>query len=706
MAYPSMAKKTNRDDELSTRPKVHKRLLEVFRDVEKGFADQRDRSDQNIDYWEIYNNVLGDRQFYNGTSQIFLPITHDAIEARKTRFCNQIFPRSGRYVEVTTTDESQPYATMALLEYYVRKAYLRTQVMPALMVSGDVEGQYSIYVGWRETTKAVTYRQTEPVKVNGLEFPQLGEVEHTRSEKQTTGAPFVEVLNDCDILVLPATADSIEEALEVGGSVTVMRRWTKHTIKKMIDDGEFEEEAGEALVSNMSRKDTTNRTDTKKQLADAAGIKVQRGDKFAMGYETWTKLKIDGEHRICRAYYGGDDQVLGCKLNPYWCDEVPIISTAVHKSPGVFKGRSLVADVVDVQVLANDTINEAADTAHFAAMPIIMTNPEKNPRVGSMVLGLAAVWETSPQDTQFAQFPPLWKDGFTIAAACKQQIFQTLGVNPAMMPQQTGTGQKRNQAEIANEQQVDLLTTADAVTNIEEGILTPMLYRFAAYDQQFRDDDMLVRGFGELGMTALMEEVPPIQMGRRWEYKWFGVEQARNAAMMQQQIAGLNVVKGIPPQLLPGRRLNLAPAVDMMMVNLYGSRVAPLIFQDLAKQLSVDPDKENEMLSQGFDLQTHPPDDDPKHMQEHMEGMKGGDPHGTFRAHIMRHQAQMQQKSQAQQQQQGGLPGGPGGAGPGVAGAPKPGGQPQGPRLLKGPAGMIPPDQLAKAGAVTMPRRA
>jgi hypothetical protein len=50
------------------------------------------------------------------------------------------------------------------------------------------------------------------------------------------------------------------------------------------------------------------------------------------------------------------------------------------------------------------------------------------------------------------------------ALACQTQIFQTLGVNPAMMPQSPAATTKRNQAEIANEQAVDLLTTADAVT--------------------------------------------------------------------------------------------------------------------------------------------------------------------------------------------------------------------------------------------------
>jgi hypothetical protein len=48
-----------------------------------------------------------------------------------------------------------------------------------------------------------------------------------------------------------------------------------------------------------------------------------------------------------------------------------------------------------------------------------------------------------------------------------------------------------------------------------------------------------------------------------------------------------------------------------------------------------------------------------------------------------------------------GLPGQPGQPAP-----PAPGGQVQGARPLRGPPGMIHPDQLARAGALVMPRRA
>src|SRR5206468_9305409 len=145
--------------------------------------------------------------------------------------------------------------------------------------------------------------------------------------------------------------------------------------------------------------------------------------------------------------------------------------------------------------------------------------------------------------TKFAQFPALWKDAIPLIQADTQTINQTLGVNPAMMPQQTGRpGARRNQAEIALEQSVDLLTTAEACTVLEEGILTPVVgERFVEYDHQFRDEAVTVRAFGEMGLTAKMEQIEPIQLNNRLEFTWFGVEQARSAQAMQQQVAFLNV---------------------------------------------------------------------------------------------------------------------------------------------------------------------
>jgi hypothetical protein len=686
-----------RDKEYAGQKLVREKVLKIGNAVSKGFEDQRDRAEDVMDYWDAYNCVLSDRQFYNGTSQIFLPFVKDAVDARKTRFTGQLFPQSQRYVEVTTENGDVPHAQMSLLEHYVRRLKLRSQVVRPLIVNGDVEGQYTVYVGWSERTRTVLSKVLKPVTVDELEVPEDVEepVETIEEEDLVDACPTVEIISDNDFLVLPATAQSIDEAIEKGGSVTVIRRWSKDFIKKLKVDGEIDGEMADRLYRAMGRKENAERNDTGKQLAQAAGVKKSGSDTTAVIYEIWTKMKIDGDMRLVRIYWGGEEMVLSVKLCPYWCDKVPVFSAAVEKVAGVFKGRAPLADVLDLQILANDIANEGADTGHFSAMPIIMTDPDKNPRVDSMVLTTAAIWKTSPNDTQFAQFPDMWRSMFERAQEIRSQIFQTLSVNPSMIPGSVGGKKKLNQAEVANEQQVDILQTADAVTIIEENILTPMLERFAEYDHQFRSDATTVKSFGELGRQVVMEEIEPIQMNRRYEYRWFGVEASRNAAQNQQRIAGLNVVMKVPPQLYPGYKLNVAPAIVQMVEDLFGPRIGPLIFVE-EEAMSVDPEVENLMLEHGFDSPVHTGDDDLKHMQVHMRLMAAGDPHGTVRKHLSAHQKQFQEKAMQQQQtMQGGPPNPAGPAG---------GSSPSGPQH-QGPPGMIPQDQMASAGAAVMPRK-
>ena len=690
--------KTARDAELGKKEAIRTALLKTYIDIEKGFTDQRERCDQALDLWDAFHCKLGEKQFYSGNSQIFLPFIHDAVDARKTRFTNQMFPQSGRFVEVTTPNGDIPHETMALLEHYVRWNDMRARIVRPLVVNGDLEGQYSVYLSWKSRERYVGSKVQKAVESDGLPIEEAGKVDDFEESVVTEAGPWVDIIADAELFVWPLTADNIDDALDMGGGVAILRRWSRAQVKRMIKDGEFIKSEADSLVSAMDAagSDVGEKPNVAKKLAEAAGIKAK--GKFVLGYEVWTKIKVDDEMRTCRVYYGGDKIILGCKLNPYWCDLVPVLSGPVERAAGVFKGRAPAADVLDLQLLANDTINEGADTAHFSAMPIIMTDPEKNPKINSMVLGLAAVWETSPQSTQFAQFPELWRSAFERSSELKQQIFQTLGVNPAMIPNQKGK-QKTNQAEIANEQQVDLLTTADAVTIIEEQILTPILQRFAAYDHQFRNDVLLVESFGEVGQKAIMQEIEPQQENKRYSFRWFGVEAARNAAQMQQQIAGLNVVKEIPPQLYSGYKLNLAPMMVQMFENLFGPRLAPQLFSEV-NEPSVDPMIENHMLEHGFEVMVHPGDDDQQHMMVHMQIVQGGgDHHGTARKHLMLHQQQMMQKAAAQSQQAQGGPPQQGGGGPAA------GGQAGVQTNVKNPPGSINPDQMAAAGGIQSPRQ-
>ena len=703
----------SRDEELADKEHVKKQCIQIFKDAEQGFQDQWNRANSQIDYWEMYNCVLNANQFYSGNSKIYAPFVRDAIEARKTRFVNQIFPVSGKHIEVFSSADDRAEETLALLETYIRRAKLRTKVIPALLRNGDIEGQYNVYISWVKYKRNVAMRVKRKPEVDGVEVE--GEEHDDIVEQEIIQEyPRVEVIADMDVCILPMTCDGIEDALNSGGSVSIIRRWSKYKIRKLVRDGELEKEAAQELLKEMgNRSKSHSQPDKSKTLSDAAGVKIGAGGKkTAFIYETWAMIKTDkrgGNYELCKMYYGGADRVLSCKRNPNWDDKCSLLSAPVDQLEGIFKGVSKVKPVETFQYAANDFLNEAMDSATYSLMPIVMTDPTRNPRTSSMVLNVAAIWETSPKDTQFANFPALYKEGMVIAQAFKDQIFQTLGVNPAMIPQAaTSGGKKPNQAQLANEQQVDILTTADVVTNLEGAILTPMLHRFYALDHQHRDHAITVRSFGRLGIKANMQQIEPVQMGTRFELRWYGVEQARNAQALQQQMAGLNVLRGLGPQDTPGYQKNLSPVVQQFVENLWGPRLAPEIFKDVRHEQMLEAKFENEMLIAGFDVYPHPLDDDAAHMREHFQAAQATqDPTGQIRAHIMLHQQQMQQKQQAQmmqmmqQMQQQGRPGMPGGSAPGVPGTPRTGAAPAGPRN-QGPPGMIHRDRMP----VGMPRAA
>jgi len=702
-----------RKADISKRPAVKEELLKLYKDVEEGFRDQWTRSNDQLDWWECYNCVLSTKQFYVGNSKIFVPIIHNAINARKTRFTNQIFPQAGRYVEVTSSDGTKPDALMSLAEFYVRKAKLRTKVMPALCKAGDIEGHYHIYVSWCSRKRNVVWRApVVPELAEGVPNPASAPVMDIHVEEVEEGHPEVEVIADSDVLVIPQTSDTLEEALDNGGSVTVLRRWGKAKIKKMMDEGAIRKDMGKALIGEMQKKAPPEDVNQAKKQVDAAGIKGGE-KKYALVYETFTMLEVKGKHLLCQAFFGGADRILGCRRNPLWCDRLPLISAPVEKVAGAFKGRSKVADCADMQYAANDAINEAWDSAGYSLMPVVMTDPAKNPRIGSMVLSMAAVWETSPSDTQMLSFPQLWQSGFELVNQCKAEVSQTLSVSPAAITQGgMATRTKPNQAMVAQEQQIDILTTADSVTVIEEGILTPMVALFIELDHQYRDEDVTVRGFGEMGLRAEMEKIPPVQMDRHYQFRWFGVEQARGAQQIQQQIAAMNVLRGIPPQQMNGYQINLVPAITNLVESTFGPRLAPLIFVPPDQQLPVPVETENMLLAEGFEVPTHQMDDDKQHVEQHMRllqhlQMTGeGKSNKKIQTHIMRHVQQAQAKQMAAmqaQQGQPGQPGTPGGAGPGVPGTPRIGAQPGQPRM-QGPPGSIHQDQLRDPRV--FPRRA
>ncbi len=706
--------------------KLRKKLAETWNHVKRAFEDQAERADEQMDYLEAYYCKLNDNQYYDADAQIYVPIIRDAVNACATRWVNQLFPQGGNYVEATSSDGTTARSIVALLDQYIREGQLKTKVAKVLIRHGMLEGQLNLYVDWLEIDREIVSRETGSprVEVGDGEQVQMPEgdddFEDIEVEERLEARPSCEVLHDSDVVIWPSSSDTIDEALKAGGGYAIVRRWSKAKVEAMVEAGHINSSDGDKLIDEMSaasKSSTGIPPDVEKALGEMAGIRKQGREVIV--WEVWRHLPLDeageysekGKPRTCRIYFGSEQQALGCVRNPHWNDRVPLISEPLEKIAGVCKGIAPVQAVISLQYEANDAANEGADSAHYAAMPIVMRHPASGKQ--PLVMNIGALWDVDPAHIKFAEFPDLTPRAITRIQYCIQQSFQTLGVNPSMLPQQTSVS-RRNQAQVAQEQAIDLLTTAEAVSVLEESVFTPLMGLFVDLDYQYRDRELTIRTHGEMGIRANMEAVPPQRSREFFAFRWWGADQARNAAQWQQVIAWMNVARGLEePLAKQGKEIDFVPILERSAAGVLGPRYAQLVIKDNLANMSMDPALENELMNEGHDMPIHPLDQAIEHIKSHQQSAQAeGDPHGLKKRHITLHiiQLQLQARAQQMQQQQAQMQAQMEGRAPRArpsrgGGPPRMGAQPAGPRAMMGPPGMVRPDSLPRAGGTSMPRR-
>lgn len=661
---------------------LQEKCAKLYDQVTNGFREEKkDQNDTIEECWDIYNCELGDSQQYDGDSEIYEPIVHDALEARRKRFTGMCFPNVGSNLEVISEQGDMPAATLSVLQRYIKDTNLRA-VASTLFLNGDIEGQWSVMPGWKHKERKITRKVRKTIEGTTEDYSDVEE------ETIIDEGPELTVLPAQDLWVFPPTVSDIQDA-EI---VAVAMRLTTDAIDEMVKEGTFLKEKVADLVKDGAEEKVIW---AEKKRASEAGIKLKAGQKFALIYMVFCKLKLDGEKKPAIVYLGGPSNVLGIIANPYWNQKIPVISEPVDKVAGSFWGRSKVKPVAALQYELNDITNMGMDSAMYSLMPIVMTDPLKNPQYSSMVMAMAAVWSTNPNDTKVIEFPPLYQHALTIKSAIKSQIMESMEVNETMLGK-APAGRKNAQAVGAQSQEA-LATIGDVVKRFEFGVMNRIMEWFYDLDLQFRDDELAVMVDGEHGVQSIVEKIPPQQVGHRYWFKWLGADKANGAQNNQQLISWMNVLRGLPPNVLNGRKLDLGPMIDFLNEAICGPTMAQNVLVDERKKISVPPDMENEFMVNNIPAFVSPLDDDIEHIRSHQEAAKTtGDLNGQYRRHIEDHIKAIQEKQQ-QPQQKGypGIPGSLGGGGPpGVAGTPRPGAVPAGPRNGQQPPGAVNADQM------------
>jgi hypothetical protein len=677
----------------------------LYPKIVKCYENKQEQMDRIEEYWSIYNAQPDENQQYSGNSLCYVPAVRDCINARIKRTLAQLYPANYKHVDAVGPTGETPYAQMSLLEHYIRHCHLK-DIVRADLLAGDVTGHWNLYIDWTKSTRRVTEVIKKPPMLTSAD----GEIEaedvtvdeeyETKSDEVIDEGPDIVPFATEDLAVYPPTCNSVEDAT----ATCIRLRMSKEKLEQLVDEGVFIGTTAKELIDKVAKPSGGREkyVPPKKRTADA-GVRTEGTYKYALIYEVHTNLDIgEGYKEPVYIYYAGQNEILGIIKNPFWCGKRPIISAPIERVEGSFFGVSKIEPVKYMQWNLNDFFNMGQDSAQYALMPIVMTDPLAQPNYQSMTMGLAAIWLANPQTTQFAQFPALWKDSIQLCAAMKQQIQESMDVNEAMLGK--APAGRKNQAQQAAQAQSQEMNIVDHAKRYEEVMLNPLLERIFEMDRQFRTKELVIATMGEVGTEKRLQEIPPQAFGERYFFRWSGTSFQMGMQRIQQMISWMNVLRGIPPQQLNGRRLDVTPILEYGTGQIFGVEVAPKILVDDRNLFHVEPNEENLMMHNGLAAQVHEADDDARHIAEHQHGaVLTGDPVGLFRAHIQQHQQAMQIKQQKAQgaQQPGGAQGVPGGAGPGVAGTPRPGAQPGQPRPQQ-PPGAVHPDQMADPQA--MPR--
>ena len=664
----------------------------------KGYENRQEADEAIEEYWNIFNASPDDNQIYVGNSKCYLPVVRDAIVARSKRALKQLFPSKYKHVEAVGSDNQNPQPQLALLEHYIRKTKLRSTVRSMLM-AGDVTGQWNVYIDWQKTSRNVSNMVKKNPIVMDVEGAELEitdpneEVEEIEDEEVVDAGPELVDFATEDLVVVPPTCTDINKA-----DISCLKlRMSKDQIKGLIDDGIFVLDEDSDIGAWVADKKGKEKQVPEKKRTGDAGIKTEGTLKYALIYWAQAYLDPDGKGKcLMDIYFAGDKDIVGIVKAPAWGQKRSIISAPVDRVAGSFNGISKIEAVKRLQWNLNDFWNMGQDSAMYSLLPVVMTDPDKNPNYAMMVFGLAAVWPVDPKSTQFQSFPALWKDAAGMCDNIKSQIHQSLDVNEMMMGAMP-KGRKNN-AMAGAQQQEQSVAVIDHAERFEDEILNPLMERIFEYDAQYRDEEMTVLTQGDIGVKASMQVIERQQWGERYFFQWTGTAYTNNLNRMQQQIAFMNVLRGIPPQQLNGRRLDITPILENMCENVFGAELAGRVLIDDRNKYSVPPEIEDEMMINGIMVEVHEADDDAQHIQAHQQSAQSTmDPTGLIRTHIQGHMKAMEvkrQKAMPQQPQQGGgQPGVPGGAGPGVPGTPRMGAQPAPQRPMQQPPGSQPMPQ-------------
>ena len=301
--------------------------------------------------------------------------------------------------------------------------------------------------------------------------------------------------------LIDPNASNVDEALGVAIDEFVSR----HTVEQLQEQGVYKDDVhvGEAAADTEIENDPTlgSRPTDRVRLLKYYGL-VPRSYLIAEGVDE-DDIQDDSEYVEAVVVIANEGTLLKATVNPYMCQDRPIIAFQWDIVPSTFWGRGVCEKGYMSQKALDTELRARIDALALTTHPMIAMDATRIPRGHKMEIrpGRVLLTNGAPQESIMPfNFGQLNQVSFAQGQQLQQMVSQATGAGEASQGQiqndVTAAGMSMSQGALVKRQKRTLL-------NFQENFLIPLVRKSANRYMQFDPDNYPVKDFTFVPFSSL-----------------------------------------------------------------------------------------------------------------------------------------------------------------------------------------------------------
>ena len=460
-------------------------------------------SEKHDEYMRLYRNIWSadDRVRESERSKLIAPALAQAVESNVAEIEEATFGR-GRIFDIRDNYGDEDASDIEFLRNKLHEDFEMARVRSSVSECLINAAVYGTGIGEIVIEEKKTYTPATRPLMEGA-MAQVGVEEGYR--------PLVKInpVQPKNFLIDPA-ASCVDEALGVAIDEYVSR----HTVEQLQEQGVYRDDVyvGDAASDDEIETDPLlgHRPTERVRILKYYGL-VPRQYLIAEGVDE-EDIDTDSEYVEAVVVIANEGTLLKADVNPYMCQDRPIISFSWDIVPNTFWGRGVCEKGYMSQKALATELRARIDALALTTHPMIAMDATRIPRGHKMEIrpGRVLLTNGAPQESIMPfNFGQLNQVSFNQGAQLQQMVSQATGAGESSMGQVqndvTAAGMSMSQGAIVKRQKRTLL-------NFQENFLIPLVRKAAFRYMQFDPDNYPVKDytfcpFSTLGAMAREYEV-------------------------------------------------------------------------------------------------------------------------------------------------------------------------------------------------------